>query len=190
MSRVALYLRISKTDGSRTAENQRPEVEQLARARGTIVATYEEAASAVKKRPQYDAMLQAARRGEFNAIVVWAIDRFGRSMMGNLNDILELDRIGVQVLSVRESWLDTSGPMRQLLVAIFSWAAEQERTRLVERTKAGIERARREGKRLGRPRRKWDKCKASELLEGGASMREVARQIGVPYATLQRGLGR
>jgi DNA invertase Pin-like site-specific DNA recombinase len=121
--RCALYLRHS-TDKAKT-ENQRPEVEQLARARGyEITATFEEGASAVKKRPEYERMMKAARRGAFDVLVVWALDRFGRSMVGNLNDVLELDRIGVTVVSVRESWLDTGSPVRNLLIAIFSWVAE------------------------------------------------------------------
>jgi DNA invertase Pin-like site-specific DNA recombinase len=97
-------------------------------------------------------MLKDARRGKFQVLVVWALDRFGRSMVGNLRDVLELDRLGVQVVSVRESWLDTGSPVRTLLIAIFSWVAEQERSRLIERTKAGVAAARRRGARLGRPR--------------------------------------
>jgi DNA invertase Pin-like site-specific DNA recombinase len=143
---AALYLRVSKSDGSQSVENQRPEVEQLARARGfDVVTIYEEQASAAKHRPQYEQMLNDARRGKFGVLVVWALDRFGRSMVGNLSDVLELDRISATVVSVRESWLDTGGPVRSLLIAIFSWVAEQDRARLVERTKAGLEQARRRG---------------------------------------------
>ena len=69
-----------------------------------------------------------------------------------INTVLELDRLGVPVLSVREGWLDTSGPVRPLLVAIFGWVAEQERTRPIERVHADLDRARRQGKALGRPR--------------------------------------
>jgi hypothetical protein len=102
--------------------NQRPEVEHLARARGYKVFTsYEEEASAAKKRPEYERMMKDAKRGAFQVLVIWALDRFGRSMTGNLADVLELDRIGVQVVSVRESWLDTGSPVRTLLIAIFSW---------------------------------------------------------------------
>jgi putative DNA-invertase from lambdoid prophage Rac len=72
---------------------------------------------------------------------LWALDRFHRSMLGSVQDVLELDRLGVPILSVREAWLDTSGPVRSLLIAIFGWVAEQERARLIERTKAGLERA-------------------------------------------------
>jgi putative DNA-invertase from lambdoid prophage Rac len=150
--RAAIYLRVSKANGSQTVENQRPEVEQIARARGlAIVHVYEEQASAVKHRPQYERMMRDAKKGSFNTLVVWALDRFGRSMTGNLTDVLELDRVGVTVVSVRESWLDTGSPVRSLLIAIFSWVAEQERARLIERTKAGLEQARRRGPRSAAP---------------------------------------
>lgn len=186
--RAALYLRVS-TD-KQHSENQRPEVEQLARARGfEVVKVYEEAASAVKHRPGYTQMMKDAKRGVFDVLVIWAIDRFGRSMSGNLNDVLDLDRIGVTIISVQESWLDTSSPVRSLLVGIFSWAAEQERARLVERTKAGLERARRRGAKIGRPRRQFDLERALELRAEGRPLRVVAAEVGVGYATLCRALG-
>jgi len=137
--RAALYLRVSSD--RQTVENQRAEVEQLARARGYEIALYEETESAAKRRPVFERMLTDVRAGRIDAVVVWAIDRLHRSMQGAINDVLELDRLGVRVLSVREPWLDTSGPVRSLLVAIFGWVAEQERSRLIERTKAGLERA-------------------------------------------------
>ena len=113
LQRAALYLRVSSMD-KQTIECQRPEVEQLARARGLhVVSVYEEQASAAKHRPEYEKMLRDAKKGSFNVLIVWAIDRFGRSMTRNLGDVLELDRIGVQVVSVRESWLDTGGPVRE-----------------------------------------------------------------------------
>lgn len=96
-------------------------------------------------------MMHDAHQGQFDVLVVWALDRFGRSTVGNIQAVLDLDRCGVQVVSVREEWLDTSGPVRSLLIAIFGWVAEQERVRLSERTKAGIERARRQGVHVGRP---------------------------------------
>ncbi len=124
----------------------------LVAARGLgVVATFEEQASAVKRRPQFEAMMAAAGRGEFDVLVVWALDRFGRSLAGNVNDLLALDKLGVRVVSVREPWMDTAGPVRDLLVAIFSWVAQQERARLIERTRAGLAVARASGKTLGRP---------------------------------------
>jgi putative DNA-invertase from lambdoid prophage Rac len=150
MRRAAAYVRVS-TD-RQTAENQVAEVRQLAVARGFEPVIYEEVESVAKARPVLDRMLADVRAGRVQAVAVWALDRLHRSMTGAINTVLELDRLGVPVLSVREGWLDTSGPVRPLLVAIFGWVAEQERTRLIERTKAGLARARRQGKVLGRPR--------------------------------------
>jgi putative DNA-invertase from lambdoid prophage Rac len=190
--RVATYVRVSSD--VQTTANQVPEVEQLAGQRGEVVLRFEETASAVKKRPAFEAMLKAAKRGAFDVLVIWAIDRFGRNMIGNLNDLLELDRLGVQVVSVRESWLDTAGPTRGLLVAVFSWAAEQERARLIERTKAGMARARRVGTKSGRPigrvRRRVDVAEARRLMTEGTSQRAAAKALGVPLGTLQRALAR
>ena len=189
MTRAAIYLRVS-TDKQST-ENQRPEVMQLAAARGfDIVEVYEEQASAAKFRPKYEQMLKDARRGKFDTLVIWAIDRFGRSMTGNLTDVLELDRLGVTVVSVRESWLDTGCPVRSLLVAIFSWVAEQERARLVERTKAGLAAARRRGARLDGLAGEWILDRARDSRAEGRNLRDTAKELGVGYATLCRAMVR
>jgi DNA invertase Pin-like site-specific DNA recombinase len=121
-------------------------------------------------------------------------------MIGNMQDVTELDRIGVTVVSVRESWLDTGGPVPNLLLAIFGWCAEQERARLIERTKAGLATARRRGKRLGRPRAerrhldqkgaRLDVDAARALIAAGASCRAAARQLGASEATVRRALHR
>lgn len=188
-TKAAVYLRVS-TDRQTTA-NQRPEVEQLVAARGfEVVRVYEEEGSAAKKRPVFDRMIKAARRGEFSVLVIWAIDRFGRSMVGNLQDLLDLDRVGISVVSVKESWMDTAGPVRSLLIAIFSWAAEQERLRLVERTRAGLERARHRGAKLGRPRVRVDLDRVAELRDDGMSVREVAKTMGITYGTARRAIVR
>lgn len=185
MPRAALYLRVSSE--RQTADNQVAEVAQLARARGFEPVVYEEVESAAKARPILDRMLADVRAGRVQAVAVWALDRLHRSMTGAINTVLELDRLGVPVLSVREGWLDTSGPVRPLLVAIFGWVAEQERARLIERTKAGLERARREGKRLGRPPASPVLLHAArDLVEAGVPVAEAARRKGVARSTLQR----
>ncbi len=155
-NRAAIYLRVSSED--QTYENQRPDIERVVSTRGyKLVATYEEHASAAKPRAEFTRMMRDAHRGMFDVLVVWALDRFGRSMVGNIQAVLDLDRRGVQVVSVREPWLDTGGgAVRPLLIAIFGWVAEQERTRLSERTKAGMDRARRSGIHVGRPSSRVD----------------------------------
>jgi putative DNA-invertase from lambdoid prophage Rac len=187
MRRAAVYVRVS-TD-RQTASNQVTEARQLAVARGFEPVLYEEVESAAKARPVLERMLDDVRAGRVHAVAVWALDRLHRSMTGAINTVLELDRRGVPVLSVREGWLDTSGPVRPLLVAIFGWVAEQERTRLIERTKAGLERARREGKRLGRPPASRVMLHAArDLVVAGVPVAEAARRKGVARSTLQRFL--
>jgi len=190
--RIALYLRVSTTD--QTTDNQRPECEAMARQRGDVVAVYEEQGSAAKHRPEYERMLKDARRGAFDVLVIWAVDRFGRSMAGNLADVTALDGAGVQIVSVREAWLDTSGPTRPLLLAIFSWTAEQERARLIERTHAGLARARKfgtkSGKPIGRAPRHVDVEAARAMMAQGTSQRATAKALGLPLGTLQRALAR
>jgi DNA invertase Pin-like site-specific DNA recombinase len=176
-TRAAIYLRVSKDE--QTTENQRPDVGRIVETRRLeLVAEYEEKASAVKARPQFEKMMRDAHRGAFNVLVVWALDRFGRSMVGNLQAVLELDRRGVQVVSVREPWLDTGGAVRPLPIAIFSWVAEQERAHLVARTKAGIARARRKGIRIGRPERPVDVRRARALREGDCRCARSRRSSG------------
>jgi DNA invertase Pin-like site-specific DNA recombinase len=108
-------------------------------------------------------------------------------MTGSINTVLDCDRLGVPVLSVREGWLDTSGPVRPLLVAIFGWVAEQERSRLIERTRAGLERARRQGTRLGRlPASPVKVAAALARIREGASIREAAEAVGINRETVRR----
>lgn len=185
MPAAALYIRVS-TD-KQTAENQVAELRQLAAARGFEPVIYEEVESAAKARPVLDRMLADARAGKVRAILVWALDRLHRSMVGSIQTVLECDRLGVPVVSLREPWLDTAGPVRPLLIAIFGWVAEQERARLIERTKAGLARARAQGKRLGRPPASPVLLHAArDLVVDGVPIAEAARRKGVPRSTLQR----
>lgn len=182
--RCALYLRVS-TEGQ-NIDVQRPDIDRLVAARGyEVVETYEEQASAVKARPAYERMLADAKRGRFTVLVVWALDRFGRSLQGNVNAILALDKLGVKIVSVREPWLDTAGPVRELLVAIFSWVAQQERARLIERTRAGIAVV-----RNSKPQ--WGRRSNSELVRSNdtaAIDAVIAANLGTGYHTLGKALG-
>lgn len=183
--KAALYVRVS-TD-RQTVDNQVAELRQLAAARGYEPVLYEEVESAAKARPVLERMLADARAGKVRTILVWALDRLSRSMVGSIQTVLECDRIGVPVVSLRESWLDTTGPVRPLLIAIFGWVAEQERSRLIERTKAGLARARAQGKRLGRPPASPILLHAAaELVAGGSSVTDAARRAGVKRTTLRR----
>lgn len=187
MTTAALYARVS-TEHQTTA-NQLDDLQRLAVARGWTPVLYEEKESAAKRRPVLDRLMDEARRGKVRAVVVWALDRLDRNMLACLARVVELDRLGVTVVSVREPWLDTSGPTRSLLVAVFGWVAEQERARLIERTRAGLDRARREGRHIGRPRASAVMLHAAaDLVAAGSSIRAAARAKGLPEATLRRFL--
>jgi DNA invertase Pin-like site-specific DNA recombinase len=155
-----------------------------------------ESISTRKRRPDFERMMDDARRGAFEVLVIWSLDRFGRDTIGNLLAVRDLDRLNVQIVSVKEAWLDTTGPTRTLLVAIFSWVAEQERERRSERTKAGLNRVRahgsRSGKPIGRPRRldASGLARVRELRAAGRSVRSIAMAVGVPRPTVQRALGK
>jgi DNA invertase Pin-like site-specific DNA recombinase len=187
-ARIAVaYVRVSTDE--QTVENQLPDLQRLADARGLkLTKTYAENLSAVKHRPEFESMLKAAHAGKIGTIVVWALDRLHRSMVGSMHTVLELDRLGVRVISVREPWLDTSGPVRSLLIAVFGWVAEQERVRISERTKAGLDRARRAGVKLGRKGFDLDVDRARSLRTSGKSFREIATALGVSVGKVHETL--
>jgi DNA invertase Pin-like site-specific DNA recombinase len=109
-------------------------------------------------------------------------------MVGAMQTVLELDRLGVRVISLKEPWLDTTSPVRPLLVAVFGWVAEQERLRISERTKAGLDRARRAGKKLGRPGFDLDEVRARALRDAGKSYRSIASDLGVSVGKVHETL--
>lgn len=178
-----IYKRVSKSDGSQTTDNQAPDIESLARSRGLIVDyVYDESASAAQERPQFRRMLAGAESGD--TIIVWSLDRFGRSLAGNLDDLRRLWQKGVTVLSCREPWLEQPGSIRDLMVCVFSWVAEHERTRLVERTLAGLARAKAEGIRLGRPKGSHDIKKRKPRSDRGVKRgKRIAKMGGAGAAT-------
>src|SRR5262245_43988200 len=115
LPRAAIYLRVSTNDGRQTTENQLLKLRELAHARGYEPVLFEDRRSALKHRPGLEAMMNASRRGEVQAVLVAALDRLGRSMTGVVQIVLDLDRAKVPVVSLREPWLDTGGPARDLL---------------------------------------------------------------------------
>lgn len=147
---AAVYLRVS-TDRQDEA-NQEPECLRLCAARGWEAHLYRETESGAKRRPQWDRVKDAARKGEVRAVVFWALDRAGRNRVQLAHDLGELWRWGAEIASVRDAWVDQpAGPLRDLLVQLMGWFAQTERDRLRERTRAGLARARAAGVVLGRP---------------------------------------
>ena len=153
--KIGIYARVSKNDESQDSQNQLNPLRDFAKAlSGEIVEEYTDLSSGGNSdREGFTRMLADADRRKFDLLLIWSLDRLSREGISNTLGYLErLKRNGVSIKSLQESWLDTRDEgLGQLLIAIFSWVAQQERKRIVERTMAGLDRAKRQGKKLGRP---------------------------------------
>jgi DNA invertase Pin-like site-specific DNA recombinase len=131
--------------------------------------------------------MQDAGMRRFDAVMVWKLDRFGRSVRNCLDGIESLRAHGVRFLAVSQSIdTDESNPTARLLLHIPASVAEFERELIRERVRAGIKSAKHKGKQLGRKRVIFDRSKALEMHEAGASMREIATAMQVGKGTIQR----
>ena len=153
-TKAALWLRVSTDE--QTTSNQRAELEAWAVRRGWEIArVYDLAGVSAWKgrhREPLDAVVDAAKRGEFQVLLIWALDRLTREgIPETLEAVHRLSRAGVMVVSLKEPWLETAGPLRDLLLSITGWVAQQESQRRSERTKAGVARVKAAGVVLGRP---------------------------------------
>jgi DNA invertase Pin-like site-specific DNA recombinase len=151
--RVAIYLRVS-TDGQ-SVENQRRELMTTAERHGwNVVAEYSDAgisgAKGRDKRPAFDRMLHAATRREIDMVAAWSVDRLGRSLQDLVGFLGEIHGAGVD-LYLHQQGLDTSTPAGKAMFQMLGVFAEFERSMIVARVHAGLKRARKEGKKLGRP---------------------------------------
>jgi len=184
--KAAIYLRVS-TDGQ-TEANQEPDCLRLCAARGWEPLVIRETESGAKERPEWRRVVELARRGQVGAVVFWALDRIGRKRVQVAHDVSELARFKVAIVSVQDSWLDQpDGPLRDLLVQLLAWVAEGERRRLIERTRAGLARARREGKRFGRPPAPPDvRARVLAQAQLTASPTMISHVTCVPLRTVHR----
>jgi DNA invertase Pin-like site-specific DNA recombinase len=178
--RVALYARCSTAE--QHTSNQIFELRRYAESRGWTAQEFvDEAVSGAKEsRPALDALMKAARRRRFDAIVVFRLDRLGRSLRHLIMLLDELQALGVAFVS-RAEGLDCTTPAGKLQLHVLGAIAEFERGRIRERVMAGLQRARREGKRIGRPR----KAGSSIAIPGG-SVRAAAAAWGVSKSTAAR----
>ena len=162
--KAAIYLRTSTQE--QHPENQLPEIEAYCQTHGhEIVALYQEQESAWKSGRQVELhrlLADCQYNRPFNVLVCWSLDRLSRQgIAAILNLITMLRAYGIRVISLQEPWMEIEGPMQELLLAVFGWAAQYESRIKSERTLAGLARARREGKHLGRPKGSKDGQKRS-----------------------------
>ena len=161
--RVALYCRVS-TD-KQTTENQKLRLEAYAKEKGYEYVIFEEVESTRKTRPVKQALLAQLRDGRFDAVVIYKLDRWARSSAELILDTKEIVDKGIGFISLSDN-LDFSTASGKLHFQILSSFAEFERSLISERTKEGLNRAKSQGKKLGRPKGSKDKIKGNRRKSG------------------------
>jgi len=190
MFRAGLYARVS-SDDQQTIPLQIHALREYVSRRGwTIAVQVREVSSGAAKREAREKLLDAARRREIDVVLVWRLDRWGRSVTDLLATLQELEHLGVGFVSLTEA-LDLTTPAGRAMAGLLAIFAEFEREILRERTRAGLVQARLNGKRLGRPMtaglRAAEVCK---LHRAGISKSEIARRLHVGRTSVRRILTR
>src|SRR5437660_7687808 len=178
MKRVACYLRVSTTE--QTVENQRNDLRAYCQARGwDDVIEYNDTGSGMReRRPDLDRLMSDVKTRRIDVVVVAAFDRLGRSVR-HLVETLELFRhLGVEFISLRES-IDTGSPLGTAVFTIIAAIAQLERSLIAERVRAGLRRARADGKRLGRPPLQVDLGRLESVIRRKPSVRAGAKMLGI-----------
>jgi DNA invertase Pin-like site-specific DNA recombinase len=183
--RVAVYYRVSTAD--QHPETQLYDLREMAKQRGyEVVHEYVDTISGAKsKRPGLDQLMADARRKRFDIVLVAAFDRVARSVRHFLEVLDELNHMGIEFVSLREN-IDTGGPLGRAIVVIVGAIAELERNLIVERVKAGMRRAKLEGRRIGRAPMDIDRERVVIDRRSGMSLTQVAKKHRISRASVCR----
>jgi putative DNA-invertase from lambdoid prophage Rac len=189
MSRAGLYARVSTNDQQTLAMQNRAMREYAARRGWTIVLQVREVNSGAAKREAREKVLEAARRREIDVVLVWHLDRWGRSVTDLLATWQELEHLGVGFVSLTEA-LDLTTAAGRAMAAMLAVFASFEREVLQERTRAGLAHARMNGKRLGRPMTAGlQAAEIGKLHRAGIRKSEIARRLQIGRTSVRRILG-
>jgi DNA invertase Pin-like site-specific DNA recombinase len=189
--RVALYGRISTRDKGQDVENQLAQLREFAAHQQWTVA-YEfvdKETGSKADRKEFQAMFRAASQRKFDVLLFWSLDRLSREgVLETLQHLNRLTSYGVNYRSFTEQYFDSCGIFKDAVISILATIAKQERLRISERVRAGLDRARSRGKRLGRPCRLNGEHTAqiASLRAQGLSGREISRQLGISEGSVRR----
>jgi DNA invertase Pin-like site-specific DNA recombinase len=189
ISRVAIYARVSTKDKGQEVENQLRQLREFAALQDWTV--YREfidhETGSTQDRSEFQTMFRDASQRKFDVLLFWALDRLSRE--GVLETLQHLNRLtshGVGYRSFTEQYFDSCGIFKHAVIAIVATVAKQERVRISQRVKAGLETARAKGKRLGRPRVIVDRARIGRLRAAGLSWAKIASQLGIGEGTVYR----
>lgn len=185
---IAVYTRVSTKDGQDFTNQLRQLKEFCSKQGWTVVQEYIDQASGKRSdREDFQRMFAAASRREFDCVLFWSLDRFSREgVYETLQHLQRLTSYGVGFRSYTEQYLDSCGLFRDAVISILATIAKQERIRLSERTKAGLERAKAQGRIGGRPRVICNREKVLSLHRDGFSFGKIAGQLSLSKTTVSR----
>jgi DNA invertase Pin-like site-specific DNA recombinase len=189
--KIALYARVSTKDKGQDTENQLQQLRDFCQRQGWNIAhEYVDHLSGKNgDRPEFKKMFDAASRKEFDCLLFLSLDRLSREgVFKTLQYLQQLTAYGVNWRSYTEQYLDSTGFFRDAVIGILAAVAQQERIRISERTIAGLDRARRQGQQLGRPKADINILKARKLRAEGLSFGEISRRLDCSRDTLIRHL--
>jgi DNA invertase Pin-like site-specific DNA recombinase len=189
--RAGIYARISTKDKGQDAENQLAHLREFAARQGWQISReyVDETTGGTSDRASFQTMFQDASKRRFDVLLFWSLDRLSREgVLETLQHLNRLTSYGIQWRSFSEQYLDSTGVFRDAVIGILAAIAKQEKVRISERTKAGLERARRDGKVLGRPKVEVDASKIRNLREQGLSWGAISQQTGIARSTCQRAV--
>src|SRR6516164_9645432 len=181
MMKVAIYTRVSGKSNRQDAANQSLQLAEYCQRQGWDYLEYTDRMSGTRAdRAEFQRMFEDARLRRFDLVLFWALDRFSREgTLRTLEYLQRLDSYGVAWKSFTEQYLDSTGMFRDAVIAILATIAKQEHARLSERVVAGLRRAKREGKILGRKRIILDREKIRTMHAAGQSIRTIAAEVGI-----------
>ncbi len=194
--KTAIYARVSTKDGRQDTENQLRQLRNFAATQNwTIIHEYVDRASGKRSdREQFQSMFNAASRREFDVLLFWSLDRLSREgTVATLNHLERLNGYGVNYRSFTELYLDSTGIFKEAVIGILAAVAKQERVRLSERTIAGLQRAKAQGRVGGRPRAEGDYklvSRVDALKAEGKCIRQIAATVGVSPSTVLKLVNR
>jgi putative DNA-invertase from lambdoid prophage Rac len=189
MFRVGLYARVSTNDQQTIPMQIRAMLQYAAKRGWTVVAQVKEIGSGASQRQLREQLLDAARRREIDVVLVWRLDRWGRSLPDLVTTLEELNHLGVGFVSLTEA-LDLTTPMGRAMAGLLSVFAAFEHDVLRERVRAGLAEARLKGKRLGRPvSAGLHASEVRKLHRSGVSKAEIARRLNIGRTSVRRILG-
>jgi DNA invertase Pin-like site-specific DNA recombinase len=192
---VGIYLRVSTIDKGQETDNQLLQLNELCERMGWVVydtyVDHETGRKGKRERGEFSRLFEDAAQRRFDLVLFWSLDRFSREgIRKTINYLQQLDGYGIRFKSLTEPLLDTENELiAHIVIGLFSYMAQQEALRISDRTKAGLQRVRAQGKILGRPSKfeQWEP-RLMEMQVAGYSKGQMSRETGLAYNTVKKYL--